>query len=196
MTATRAPGRPSKATERSAQVIGAFVHLIAARGLEAVTLDDVARHAGVDRGAIRHYVGNRQQLIWAALDLLMERYVRASREALGPEPSVAQWLDHLFGEGWARAEDDAAFDVLLQEAIRDDVLRDRLRSNYESLIGALAEALLRAAPSATRRDAVDVAYAIVCMAEHNVTMRALGFSMTRAAGARRAAHNLVEGLHR
>lgn len=194
VTLTRPRGRPSKAAERTSQVVGAFVHLIAERGLEAVTLDDVARHAGVDRAAIRHYVGNRRDLILAALDLLIDRYEHADRDALGDEPTVDQWLERLFGAAWGRAEDDAAFDVLLQEALRDDALRERLRDTYESLVGAVAGALRRAAPDAPRRDAVDVAYTIVCMAEHNLTMQALGFPTTRALGAQRAARALAEGL--
>jgi AcrR family transcriptional regulator len=194
MSLTRSPGRPSKAPERSAQVISAFVHLIATHGLEAVTLDDVARVAGVDRSAIRHYVGNRQQLIWASLDLLIQRYDRASREALGDAPTADRWLEHLFGTGWGRAEDDAAFDVLVQEAIRDDELRARLHASYATLVGALAAALRREAPGVTRRDSLDVAYAIVCLAEHNLTMQSLGFARTRAAAAGRAARTLVDDL--
>lgn len=194
MNATRSPGRPSKAPERSAQVIDAFVRLIGSRGLESVTLDEVARAAGVDRGAIRHYVGNRQDLIWASLDLLMNRYERANREALGNEPSIDRWLGRLFGDEWARNEDDAAFDVLLQEAIRDEELRNRLRASYESLVEALANALSRSAPEAPRRATLDVAYAIVCLAEHNLTMQTLGFPRTRATAARRAARTLADSL--
>ena len=184
------------AAERSTQVLDAFVGLIAARGLESVTLDDVAQAAGVDRTSIRHYVGNRRDLIWASVGLLSDRYEQATRAALGDSPSVDQWLEHLFGPGWSRVTEDAAFDVLLQEAIRDDNLRERLRSSYDSLVESLADALGRAEPGAPRRATVDVAYAIVCLAEHNLTMQALGFPKTRATATRRAARALADTLHR
>jgi len=182
------------AVERSAQVIGAFVALIGERGLEAVTLDDVARAAGVDRTVIRHYVGNRQDLIWAAVDHLAVRYERASRDALGDDPSLDRWLALLFGGGWGTAVDDAAFDVLIQEAIRDDALRERMRAGYAVLVDAVADAVRGVAPQASRRATVDVAYSIVCLAEQNLTMQALGFPHARATAARRAARALADAL--
>jgi hypothetical protein len=47
--ASRRAGRPSVAPQRRAEIVDAFIRLVAERGLEAVTLDRVAAEAGVRR---------------------------------------------------------------------------------------------------------------------------------------------------
>ncbi len=189
-------GRPSLAADRRSEALSAFVDLIAERGLEGVTLDDVAAAAGMQRSVVRHYVGNRTDLVRAAVDVLTQRYADLVRAAVGDAPTVDRALDVLFSDSWISEMDneDRALDVLLQEAVRDSVTRERIKAMYELLVGELARLIGGEQPSISTTAARHAAYLIVCLAEHNVTMQHLGFPATHSRAARRQAGRIVEQL--
>lgn len=192
-----ARGRPSLAVTRRQEAISAFLSLIAERGLDTVTLDDVAHRAGMQRSVIRHYVGNRSELIVAALDELVDGYRGSVIETIGESPSIEVLLDYLFSSHWYRDQStaDRALDVLFREASRSEAMRDRLKTAYESLVTVVADALLRDARERssllTVEQAQATAYAIVCLAEHNVDLQSLGFDPSNASSALRAARMLA-----
>ena len=69
--------RPSVKTERTAEILDAFERSVARFGVEGSTLERIAEEAGLRRSLLRHYVGNRDDL----LDALVERFLeRSSRE--------------------------------------------------------------------------------------------------------------------
>src|SRR5690242_13750632 len=112
-------GRPPMQAERRVAILDAFIELIAERGLESVSLDDVAAAAGVQRSVIRHFVGNRADLVRGATTRLAERYGALVGERLGKRPDLAGVVHDLFGEGWVSgmAVEDAAFGQLVREAV-------------------------------------------------------------------------------
>jgi AcrR family transcriptional regulator len=187
------PGRPPVAAERRAQILNAFIDLIAARGLEAVSLDDVARAAGVQRTTIRHFVGNRSDVIRDAVEVLAARYERLIASQIGVRPDLDRLIDHLFSDRWARgmATEDAALGQLLREAAHDDVTRQRIKSMYDRLLAELGRAIRSAHPELTTRTSRALAYTIVCAAEHNAVMRGLGFPRTSAKAAAGMMRDLI-----
>jgi len=191
-----AVGRPSLAAERRGQVLSAFVDLIAERGLEGVTLDDVAAAANVQRSVIRHYVGNRTDLIRGAVEMLTDRYESLIRARLGASPTVDTALQDLFSFEWARSmqTEDRALSVLMQEAVRDDVTRDRIKAMYQLLIDEIAAAIRIEAAAVSAPKAKQAAYQIVCLAEHNATMQALGFPPDQSRASFRLARRIVSDL--
>ena len=58
-------GRPSLKDKRSAEILDAFAHCVAQYGIEGSTLERIAEQAGVKRTILRHYIGNRDELIGA-----------------------------------------------------------------------------------------------------------------------------------
>ncbi len=193
---TRGPGRPSVAPERRTQVLDAFIALVGDDGLEAVTLDRVAQAAGVQRAVIRHFVGNRAELIRQAVARIADLYEGEVRETVGASPDVPTLLDTLFGEPWVGGLSayDRAFDALLLEAAREPEAAAAVRRAYRVLIDEIAGALRRRAPETDEVLVQDTAYAITCLAEHNATMMGLGHPPELSAAARRAAHDLAERL--
>lgn len=151
----------------------------------------------MQRSVIRHYVGNRSELIVAALDELVDGYRGSVVETIGESPSTEVLLDYLFGSHWYRDQStaDRALDVLFREASRSEAMRDRLKMAYESFVTVVAEALLRDAREhsthLTVEQALATAYAIVCLAEHNVDLQSLGFDAHQADSAHRAARMLA-----
>jgi AcrR family transcriptional regulator len=85
--------------ERRDQILDAANGLFAERGYEDVTIEDIARSAGVTRGLVHHYFGGRKQVYLA----LLERVAAGREEQLRPpvgdtprarvEDSVSRWLE-------------------------------------------------------------------------------------------------------
>ncbi len=180
-------------TQRRAEVVDAFIRLVAAHGLESVTLDDVASEAGVKRAAVRHFVGNRPELIAAAVEELTLRYRATVEEAVGEAPGIERLIDALFGRVWVHDLSDVshAFDAVMQEAARHEPTRVLVRQAYEVLLDEIDHALERSRPAMNAAERRDVAYAIACLAEHNALMQQLGFPAARSASAKRCARALV-----
>ena len=98
MSATRRYQRLDPATRRE-QILDAANELFAERGYDEVTIDDIAKGAGVARGLVHHYFGGRKDVYLA----LLERLGAVREEELQPPvgrsararvaDSVSRWLD-------------------------------------------------------------------------------------------------------
>src|ERR687897_2920031 len=87
---------PAKRRER---ILDAANALFAERGYEEVSIEDVAKAAGVTRGLVHHYFGGRKDVYLA----LLERVGAQREEELRPpvgrtararvEDSVSRWLE-------------------------------------------------------------------------------------------------------
>ena len=91
--------RRMKPEERRDQILDAANALFAERGYDEVTIEDIARAAGVARGLVHHYFGGRKEVYVA----LLERLAAGREEELRPPTgrsararvadSVSRWLD-------------------------------------------------------------------------------------------------------
>ena len=98
--------RPDLSAERSEQILDAFSRCVARSGLDAVSLEEVAGEAGVRRSIIRHYIGNRDDLVAAFLDRLevhLQRQNDDMRTWFIANPGVGGLPHYLFWD----APDDA-----------------------------------------------------------------------------------------
>ena len=145
------------------------------------------------RAAARHFVGNRPELIAAAVEELTSRYRTTVEEAVGTAPSIERLIDALFGRVWVHDLSDVshAFDALMQEAARHEPTRVLVKQAYEVLLDEIDRALERSRPSMSAAERRDTAYAVACLAEQNVLMQELGFPAARSAAAKRCAWALV-----
>jgi AcrR family transcriptional regulator len=104
-------------------LLDAARRLIAERGPDAVTMDDVAAEAGVGKGTLFRRFGNRSGLMLVLLD---EDEQALQREFLfGPPPlgPAAAPLDRLLAYGRARLAFVCEHRYLLQDAARDPQTR-------------------------------------------------------------------------
>lgn len=195
-SATRRVGRPSLAVQRQRQILAAFIELVGQRGLEHVSLSDVAAAAGVQQAALRHFIGNREELIAAAIADLVRHYELSVRTVLGEAPSPVVLVDTLFSDGWTRdnSAEDAAFDVLLAEGIRNPRTRGLIKGAYDILLDEIVSALSQQYPAAPVVRIRDTAYLIACLVEQNTTFQQLGYPRTRNVAAKALALRLVAEL--
>jgi len=93
----RPEGSPAGPEGVRRAVLDAAAQLFARRGVDAVSLRDVAEQADVDLALIRRYVGNRDELVFAVFDDLSEQLAQLvmetplSGQGHGPETIMGQW---------------------------------------------------------------------------------------------------------
>ncbi|NJM06754.1 TetR/AcrR family transcriptional regulator [Candidatus Gracilibacteria bacterium] len=68
-------GRKSLAEERREDILAAFERCIARYGID-VPLEQIADEAGVKRSLIRHYLGNRDELVEQVIERIAVEYPR------------------------------------------------------------------------------------------------------------------------
>ena len=85
--------------ERRDQILDAANALFAERGYEEVTIEDIAKEAGVTRGLIHHYFGGRKEVYIAMIERLETIREEDLRAPVGRSAharvadSVSRWLD-------------------------------------------------------------------------------------------------------
>lgn len=190
--------RPSLAAVRREQILDALERCLTRYGLEGTSLDAVAREAGVARPVIRHYFGNRDALLAAAVQRALAAYgadLERALHALPREGRLDAFLDHLFlGEFPAHGERDRLFRALYA-SLEDGTSRALLLRSYRLFEDAcFAELRAAAGPDADAAALRAAAYAVLCLAEQNADCLAIGFDRSRAHAARAAADTLVRQL--
>lgn len=190
-------GRPSLAATRREQILDALERCLARHGLEGTTLASVAAEAGVARPVIRHYFGNRDALLAAAVGRAVAAYredLEAALEALPRQGRCAAFLDYLFlGRFVGNPDRERLFGALF--AGTDDAGSQRiLRKTYGRFEDVCFAALRAEAPEAPAAAVRGAAYAIACLAEQNAGFLAIGFPRSRARAVRRVAGAIVQNL--
>lgn len=193
----RPVGRPSKAPKRIDEVLDAFTRCVARYGLEGVTLQRVADEAGMARGHIRHYVGNRDELRELFAQRIVGRYAgRAEQLAhAGAAGRRAEAIvGYFFGEEMEPSDDNAAINAILGAVRFDDALRERIRTVYTGLETLLRDALADDHPGRPPATYHDAAYQILALAYGHWTFAEMGFPADRAQSAHRLALTIVDAV--
>ena len=100
--ARRAPRWRRRPQARPEEIADAGLRLFAERGYLNVSVDDVARGAGVTKGAVYHHFAGKEALLVAAVDLHFRRtFDRAGAgEGLAPGESARERMEALLWAGW------------------------------------------------------------------------------------------------
>lgn len=194
-------GRKSLEVERKAQILDAFERCIVKYGLEGTSLEQIATEAKVKRSIIRHYIGNRDDIV----DTLIERIVRNYQEELANLDAqvenisaryyLPQVLDYLFtAETRNKPRDKVIIDVLTAAQNRYPKAKSLLNELFNSITQSLAKDLIDAYPSATEAQCHQVAYGIWCLSTTNESMMWLGMDANYNQSARDCAEALLRTL--
>jgi len=143
--------RYKKSAISAAQIVAAATRAIARRGYARTSLNDIAREAGMSKGAVHYHFPTKEALVAEVLeratDAVAERTL-AAWQAGGQDPLGA--LRASVRELWAvRTSDSEEVRVvsdLLAQALHDEALRPQLAAYYrfasaqttEHLVGSLA----------------------------------------------------------
>ncbi len=91
----RRPGRPS-GDDRELAILATAERLISERPLSAISVDDLARGAGISRPSFYFYFASKDAVLLTLLDRVVAEADAVSREAFGNPPGGPR-------EGWRRA---------------------------------------------------------------------------------------------
>ncbi|GAB3100392.1 TetR/AcrR family transcriptional regulator [Isoptericola nanjingensis] len=146
MSTPSAPdARPLRAdAERNRQrLIASARDLFASRGLD-VTLDDVARHAGVGVGTAYRRFANRSELVAAVLDTAVQRVVERAEQALVLDDPWEAFEQFFLAATADFAENRGLRQILLEgghgTGVAFDIASERLSPAVEGLIVRAQEA--------------------------------------------------------
>ena len=190
--------RKSMAKQRREELLDAFERCIVKFGLEGTSLEQVAEEADMTRSIIRHYIGNRDQLVEALIERIIQQYTNqliATYGDLTPEQSLNYSLDEMFSEQETRHNrDKIIIDVLMTAQDRYPKAKKMLVQMFEALIQSFADDLRRIYPKAKKDQCRQVAYAIICMSEMHESFMWLGMKKRYHSDARTAADALIRTL--
>jgi TetR/AcrR family transcriptional regulator, transcriptional repressor of bet genes len=190
-------GRPSLETVRTRQIVAAASRAIVAHGVNGATLERIAEEAGLRRGHVRHYVGNRAELLDLVIDAAIQPYrarVLEIARVVDRTERIQALLAHMFGSDWGPGEDTAVFTALLLGAHHDMYLHERMRAYYEELRQDIEKILKRDAQGPARKGAPRIAYAVLCLAYGNTVMTELAVAKPGTRMTREMAEAVIAGL--
>lgn len=184
--------------ERTSQILDALERCILKNGLEASSLEKVAEEAGVKRPIIRHYIGNREDLLLA----LTDRFVENDRErvmmmvnSLGEENRVEALLNMLFAtSNDSNAESILIYEELILAASRQDSIREKISRSTARFVDLIAKELTGQFPDTEGH--VEVAWGIASIFYNHISLQALRLPRRISGSSRAAAERLVRSLQR
>ncbi|HWS51870.1 MAG TPA: TetR/AcrR family transcriptional regulator [Microbacterium sp.] len=187
--------RPSVAAERRDQIIDATLQTVAQHGVAGTSLDRIAEAVGMSRGHVRHFVGNRDQLLAETA----RRVFSDENGALTILPSsistFTEALDYLFGEDFTRSDAENAVVLGFVELARSTPpIAEILAEAYSRTRKSLAEFAVAAYPRADHVTCEIVADGTLSAALGNVFMGDFDADEVRTARVRRAVETLLAGL--
>lgn len=190
-------GRRTLAAERTEQIFQAFVRCVARHGVAGTTLELVAKEAGLARGHMRHYVGNRDALDRLFYDRMVERFVKGAEQLINATPpgkkAQAMMLELLTPE----EQDDPlsqAIDALLDAARLDTSIRKQVYSVYSAMESTLARALESDYPGRPISLYRNTAYQLLALMYGHWSLAGFGFPGDRRAGAVQRAIDIIESV--
>lgn len=144
--------RPSMQDQRSEEILDAYLTCVARFGLEGATQERIAAEAGVKRPLLRHYLGNRDQMVAALNTHVVDSFNLLTGRldaALAGITSAAELTDLLFAED---AGNDPrlllAWQALSVSAAGQPEMRAALLDSLQQFLDVLSAALHRIAPAA------------------------------------------------
>jgi AcrR family transcriptional regulator len=193
-------GRKKLVDQRQVEILDAFERCLLQYGLEECTLERVAQEAGKSRNIIRHYIGNRDDLIAAFVKRILIRIKQVAADILENTPKqklVPNVLNFLFQERTANDPPDLGERMLGgMWRIREQSLltQQALLNFYKEFEKILTDGLSRLYPKVPVEKCQEVAYSIICLAETNWVLGSVGVDNSHTHMVRRSAEYLLQSL--
>ena len=114
--------RPSMARQRREEILDALEHCILAKGIQATSLENIAETAGMKRTILRHYLGNRDDIIVALSERWSKKYSEQWLELLSWLPSIHR-IDALVDSLFSSRSQEMINNTIIGEAIFSEAKR-------------------------------------------------------------------------
>ena len=113
--------RPSLQDTRAEEILDAFMRCTARYGLDGATLERISAEAGVGRPLLRHYLGNRDEMVLRLIEYVARRFEQMTEDLFDALPDtgrVRALMDMLFDREDHSAVNAAVFQALVAASDR------------------------------------------------------------------------------
>jgi len=145
-------GRPSLQEQRTAEILTAYELCVARHGLDGATQERVATQAGVKRTLLRHYLGNKDEMVEALIKHVVARFNSETDQMIAALPKKDRpkaLLDILFGPlGVTDTSSVLTISALGAASDRFPKARTGLLAAIDRMMEAIAKVLGEAYPTA------------------------------------------------
>jgi AcrR family transcriptional regulator len=134
-----------KAETRKKEILENFYAVLADEGLEGASIAKIASRMGIHPSLIIHYFSNKEEMIVALVDYMLDMYEEAFlpklREIDDPELRLEAAIDAIFGVDWARLVNNGVFYSCYSLIFRNDRVKESFQRMYSRLRELLVEEL-------------------------------------------------------
>lgn len=138
--------RYKKSEISSAQIVQAAIRVLAKQGYARTSLMDIAREAGMSKGAVHYHFPTKEALIQVvlrtALDAVQQRTLEAWGKGGDPFESVRTSIEELWRVRAERTDEALVIADLLAQSLHDTSLRPRLAEYYRFAAAQMHEHLM------------------------------------------------------
>lgn len=191
-------GRPSLASQRKMEILEAFEKCILKYGLDGSSLERIAEEGGMKRSILRHYVGNRDDLVIALAEQVVARY---RQEFVGTlldisgDNRIEQLLQFFFPKSpMETTENVFVLESLIAASEEYPVVGELLTGYIQELVDATSTQLKKGFPNASKNRCWAVAYGLVGICFNHESLAPLKLTAKFAKAARLSARALVDTL--
>ena len=190
-------GRKSLAAQRREDILDAFEQCILERGIEGTSFQHIAQVLGMDRKMISHYFGNREALVDAMTQRIVDAFDSRMNEALAnltPSAGFMELVDAIYGSKDGIKRTEILWTEIVAYATRSETVRDRLRQSYDKMLWAVGEILKREYPKAPASQLQTAIYTVVTLLDRSPTFELIGVKGSPLKSAKVAIATVLESL--
>lgn len=191
-------GRPDLTAIRTAEILDAFERCVARFGLEGSSLERVAEEAGMKRSILRHYVGNREDLVQALAERVVSKYRQRFdefREGTSTEKLPNQLIEFFLPkQPLESAESILVVEALIAAGDEYPAVQTLMLDYVDDLVSGTAAELRKAFPDTSRARCSEVAYGVVSICFNQESLAPLGLAPRYLRSARNCSRILIESL--
>ncbi len=135
MSATAPSMRYRKSAISASQIVAAATRVIARKGYARTSLNDIAREAGMSKGAVHYHFPTKEALVSKVLETACDAVAERTKDAWqrgGHDPfeALRASVRELWRARTARSDEVAVVADLLAQALHDESLRPQLAGYY------------------------------------------------------------------
>lgn len=171
-------GRKSLEKIRTQQLLDAFIACIPENGVDGTSLEKIAQKAGVTRSIIRHYIGNREQLIAELINhIIKTSLVEFDRILKDPEKSLLERMNiALFAPRSDWQADKILLNALVNAKEQSPSIQTQIATLIETIIEQITSALHEENPQRGHEAAHTLAYILFCISMSQDSLVWIGIS--------------------
>jgi AcrR family transcriptional regulator len=189
--------RPSLKHERTEELLNAFMSCVARYGLDGSTLEQISKKANVARPLLRHYLGNRDEMIAKLLTHVVEKFTSMTEDVFNSLPSEKRFqtlISLLFHNEKHSSENAAVFQALVAASDRYPEIKKQLLAFIFEFEKMIAKEIMLEKPTADIENCNIAASGLTAIYFNTDAVRPLNPPTYWQEYQKRAAINLVDAL--